>query len=164
MSLDVGLVRFDLLLEDREPTRRHGDDELAAWIDALRAGEDGRIVDMHEITLGHYCHPMMKGSTSIKSVLAAVWSADARVRELFPEYGSGVDSPYAALPDIEIGGRPLRVAEGTEAMRAYQDMMYGAGRLDPDAKRRYAALLSQYCQLDTAAMVMIWDHWRRVAR
>jgi hypothetical protein len=155
----TSLARIRLAMDEWQ----HDDPALADWIDALRAGRAGCMVDLNAIAVAHYCHPMMKGSTSIKYVLPAVWAEDAEVRARFPEYGAGLTSPYAALPDIEIGGRPVRVDEGTEAMRAYQEMMYGAGRLDPDFKARYAALLRQYCKLDTAAMVMIWDHWRRVS-
>jgi|HubBroStandDraft_4_1064222.scaffolds.fasta_scaffold1875208_1 hypothetical protein len=68
---------------------------------------------------------------------------------------------YSGRPEGEIGGRAIRVKEGTEAVRAYQEMMYGAGGRDATIREGYAQLLLQYCRLDTAAMIMIWDHWRR---
>jgi hypothetical protein len=53
------------------------------------------------------------------------------------------------------------VVEGTGAIRAYQEMMYGLSSLEPNLKETYRKLLLQYCELDTAAMVMIWKHWTR---
>jgi hypothetical protein len=38
--------------------------------------------------------------------------------------------PYNELPTITIDGVELDVAEGTGAMRAYQDMLYGMARHD----------------------------------
>jgi hypothetical protein len=46
-------------------------------------------------------------------------------------------------------------------MRAYQEMMYGADKNDPDARAKWSALLTQYCRLDTLSMVLILEHWRR---
>ena len=46
-------------------------------------------------------------------------------------------------------------------MRAYQEMMYGADKKDPDIRAKWSALLLQYCRLDTLSMVLILEHWRR---
>jgi len=51
------------------------------------------------------------------------------------------------------------VREGTGAMRAYQEMLYGLSRNDESRKEQWRRLLLQYCELDTAAMVMVWMHW-----
>jgi hypothetical protein len=144
--------------------------DLADWIDGL-AGTNrnnrGRLVDMNQLTLDGYFHPDMKGRTSIKVVLPAIWKADAEVRRAFPEYerydGDTLVDPYEALPPVEIAGQPVVVSEGTGAMLAYQEMLYGMSRDDPAARARYRDLLRQYCRLDTAAMVMIWQHWCRIA-
>ena len=140
--------------------------DLADWIVGL-AGTDkdnrGRLVDMNQLTLDGYFHPDMKGRTSIKVVLPAIWTADAAVRRAFPEYeqyeGGRPLDPYESLPPVEIAGQPIVVSEGTGAMLAYQEMLYGISRDDPDARLKYKDLLRQYCRLDTAAMVMIWQHW-----
>ena len=68
-------------------------------------------------------------------------------------------APYESLPPVEIAGQPVVVSEGIGAMLAYQEMLYGMSRDDPDARLKYKDLLRQYCRLDTAAMVMIWQHW-----
>jgi hypothetical protein len=84
----------------------------------------------------------------------------------FPDYVETQDgeilSPYAALPPLEIDGRTVVVAEGTGAIRAYEAMMYGAERDDPETRSRWRDLLRQYCRLDTLAMVWIWRHWDTV--
>jgi hypothetical protein len=44
-------------------------------------------------------------------------------------------------------------------MRVYQEMMFGVTGADPAVREAYRKLLLQYCELDTAAMVIIWLHW-----
>jgi len=106
----------------------------------------------------------MKGRTSIKPVLNAIWQDDAAVRALFPGYVKEREghllSPYDSLDAIEVAGKVGVVREGTGAVRAYQDLLYGESRGNADAKARYGAVLRQYCRLDTAAMVIVWEHWR----
>jgi hypothetical protein len=63
-----------------------------------------------------------------------------------------------------IGGAEESVREGTGAMRAYFRMAYGAEREDAAAVAEWSRLLRDYCRLDTLAMVLIWEHWGRVAR
>ena len=53
------------------------------------------------------------------------------------------------------------VTEGAGAMRAYQEMLYGVSRHNEVLKEQWRRLLLQYCQLDTAAMVMVWLHWTK---
>ena len=126
-----------------------------------------RIVDIHEWAKSDYFHPGMGGRTGIKFVLDAVWPSDAEMRRQFEQWtGLTADAssdPYASLPPVEIAGVLQNVHEGTGAMRAYQEMMYGAQRHDPEVRERWARLLRQYCHLDTLSMVLIVEHWRRVA-
>ena len=51
------------------------------------------------------------------------------------------------------------VRDGTGAMRAYQDMLYGLRRTDERYRAAFKDTLLQYCKLDTLAMVMVWVHW-----
>jgi ABC-type molybdate transport system substrate-binding protein len=51
------------------------------------------------------------------------------------------------------------VKEGTAAMRAYQDMLYGFAKNDPLKKNAIKQALLSYCKLDTLAMVIIYKHW-----
>ena len=52
--------------------------------------------------------------------------------------------------------------EGTGAMQAYEAMMYGIEKNDPDAKAKWRELLLRYCEFDTLSMVLIFDYWRRL--
>lgn len=148
--------------------RGHVSPELGRWLmDFVKTGPDdrGALVDMNRICLEHYFHPRMKGRTSVKVVVDAIWQESEHVRSLFPEYvrrdeGGRLLSPYDALPPLEINGREVVVAEGTGAVGAYQAMMYGLEKDDPETRRLWRDLLLQYCKLDTASMVMVWEHWR----
>lgn len=161
-----------VLREVRDQLARYDADEseLVAWIDALVGDDDheGRLFDLHALCRDAYFHPAMKGSTSIKVVLDALWKSDPVLRERYASWtGRAADAavgPYEGLPPITVGGIDLNVTEGTGAMRAYQAMMFGAERHEPAARDTLRELLRRYCTLDTLAMVLIWDHWRRVAR
>jgi hypothetical protein len=142
------------------------DRELMDWIDWMTESGNPRIVDLLQVAKEGYIHPLMKGSLSIKDVLPAVWESNPRLRESdeFRKY-VGHDSlgkllnPYDTLPPLPIGGKEEVVKEGTGAMRVYQEMMFGLSASDPAVRENYRSLLLQYCELDTAAMVIIWRHW-----
>lgn len=140
---------------------------LAHWLRRMtteRGEREGRLIDMNQLCLRHYFHPLMKGRTSIKVVCDAVWKSDPRLRAEFPTYVAIRDgeilSPYAALPPLEINGTPVVVAEGTGAVRAYEAMMYGVERDDSQIRMRWRDLLLRYCRLDTLSMALIWKHWQ----
>jgi hypothetical protein len=151
---------------EQMPMRGYRNPALAQWLQWIirdRGERTGRLVDMNQLCLKHYFHPLMKGRTSIKVVCDAVWKSKPALRAEYPDYlklqDGEVLSPYASLPPLEIGGRPVVVAEGTGAIRAYEAMMYGVERGDAETKVRWRDLLRQYCRLDTLAMVWIWRHW-----
>ena len=116
----------------------------------------------------------MKGRLSLKFVLPAVWETNEALHTRFPKYykhfnsGQPVD-PYETLPRLPFGNPDADeetetdqvVTEGTGAMRAYQEMLYGLHRNDEVTKEQWRRLLLQYCELDTAAMVMVWMHWTK---
>jgi hypothetical protein len=52
------------------------------------------------------------------------------------------------------------VTDGVGAMRAYQDMLFGLNRDNPAIRDSMRDSLLRYCELDTAAMVMIWNYWK----
>jgi len=147
------------------------DPDLAAWIDRMIDKNSNRVVDLCDLAKSFYFHPAMKGSLSIKYVLPAVWQTNASLRNhpLFSRYlkhdeAGNILNPYDTLPPLPIGkdgGSETDevVTEGTGAMRVYQEMIFGLSRNEPGAREKYRKLLLQYCELDTAAMVMIWMHW-----
>jgi hypothetical protein len=131
---------------------------LKHWLKSIvrsDTNQNTRLTDLNAITLRHYFHPVMKGRTSVKKVCDAVWKTNPRIREKYPQflklYDDEVASPYDTLPPLEINGRPVVVAEGTGAIRAYEAMLYGCERDSTETKDRWRKLLLQYCSLDTLA-------------
>ncbi|MBM3990266.1 MAG: DUF2779 domain-containing protein [Planctomycetes bacterium] len=140
--------------------------ELVSWLRTV-VGEDGegRIVDLQRLCLEHYIHPAMRGSTSIKSVLPAIWRDDAAMRA-HPWFAAHVQtrdgellSPYDTLPQPTLTGvEPVR--DGLGAVHAYQHVLHTEEREEPSRTSERRSLLESYCRLDTLAMVMVWWHWR----
>jgi hypothetical protein len=145
------------------------DAKLAAWLEELGNSNCSRIVDMEKLAKSYHFHPRMGGRTSIKVVLPAVWENNSTLWQYpyFSKYhcvGSDghVQDPYKTLVALPLGGHDddlEMVQEGTAAIRAYQDLVFGRGAENSEAKEALRRLLLQYCELDTAAMVMIWMHW-----
>jgi hypothetical protein len=140
---------------------RYKNRALKDWLEWITTS---RMVDMNALTLNHYFHPLMKGRTSIKKVLDAIWQANPSLRSRFPAYvkeeNSQLLSPHKSLPPLIIDGKDVFVNEGTGAITAYQSMLYGSQKSNMAAREQWKRLLLQYCELDTLAMVMIFSHWR----
>jgi hypothetical protein len=153
---------------DRYGTR---DADLAAWLERAVVDRDagGRVVDLLDLCTAHYYHPAMGPSASIKYVLPAVWSVAPAlwVDPWFARYhAEGLDGPldpYRALASAQVGPggeeRVEAVRDGIGAMRSYQEMMYGPRRGDAAHRDAVRETLLRYCELDTAAMVIIWKYW-----
>jgi hypothetical protein len=145
------------------------DEQLEKWLTNITSDKDrqGRFVDMNKMTLDYYFHPYMKGRTSIKKVLPAIWSHFSYLHQVdyFKNYApdkfiSGIIDPYDMLTsginidewDDEI------VSGGTAAMRAYFRIRFDETlTIEQNDELRYQLL--QYCKLDTMAMVIIAHHW-----
>lgn len=127
---------------------------------------------MCELAKRHYFHPAMRGRLSIKYVLPAVWGSNpslwrdpAFIIYYCPQADGSPASPYDSLPNLPFGDgegedEAEAVKEGTGAVRAYQELLYGPSSQIPERKAVWRDSLLQYCKLDTAAMAMIWEHWR----
>lgn len=149
------------------------DPALAAWLESFTSDSNTRIVDMEKLALKYYFHPRMGGRTSIKVVLPAVWENDEALwrNPDFSKYFKTDDKgkvldPYKTLAPLPIddAGEDLGIVmEGTAAIRVYQDLVFGRGAESATASDALRRLLLQYCELDTAAMVMIWRHWNSAA-
>lgn len=145
----------------------HDDDELRDWLMRMTKsnGRPGRFVDMNDLCLRYFFHPEMKGKTSIKKVLPAIWNNspwlhnDPWFSEYSPLEGTSLN-PYDRLADIALDLEADEVVnDGTGAMMAYHDMMYGPSSNVPEKRQRIRQSLLNYCKLDTMAMVMIWKYW-----
>jgi len=145
------------------------DEPLKKWLHDITSDKDreGRLVDMNKMTLEHYFHPFMKGKTSIKKVLPAVWSNHRYLHEVehFKDYApdeflGGIIDPYDTLTS---GLKPEEwddevVSGGTAAMRAYHRIRFDES-LSNKQKDELRYQLLQYCKLDTMAMVIIAYLW-----
>lgn len=149
---------------------------------------DRCMVDLCEMVQKYYFHPATKGSNSIKKVLPAILNESSFLQQKYsmPLYGTtelyssnfigwtwihkGSDGkvvdPYKRLPpvfsdmDLEtmdslVGEDTL--ADGGAAMTAYARMQFT--EMSELESEKVAAALLKYCELDTLAMVMIWEYW-----
>jgi len=150
------------LLRSQEADR----DELIAFIDELM---EGRLVDLLKVVKKYYYHPYMKGSNSIKDVLPTILRTSAPLQAKYGQtieqiglsslnfnpthtwLPAGVTNPYKTLTNIQDGGA---------AMIAYARLMY-TDISDEDRNENQKSLL-QYCELDTLAMVMLYEHLREL--
>lgn len=147
------------------------------------------MVDLRRVVLDYYYNPLSAGSNSIKYVLPACLNSSEFLRrkygqpisdiavssQNFPSShvwlttdGSLITNPYELLPRLfndwdeedidnivsEIDG----IADGGAALTAYAKLQYE----DMPERERYELIdgLLKYCELDTLAMVMLYEHFR----
>lgn len=81
-------------------------DSLKDWLTNIttdsKQGREGRFVDLNDLTFQYYFHPDMKGKTSIKKVLPAIWNNNPYLHSIpwFKKYVSDSTSslnPYDTL-------------------------------------------------------------------
>lgn len=115
--------------------------ELAAKFpyiaDKLNEIKDSVIDLIEPFQGGMYYKKEMGGSFSIKSVLPALYPNDDRL-------------DYHSLDGVHNGG---------EAMDIYPRIV----DMPPDEQKKACANLRKYCELDTLAMVMLWQELKRVS-
>ena len=143
---------------------------LTDWLIGITSDKsvkrEGRLVDMNDLTKKYYFHPFMKGRTSIKKVLPAIWNNNKYLHQVsfFKDYSAtdfegGIIDPYETLkPDATQIDEEDAVAGGTEAMRAFQRIRFD-DTLSQSQKDEIKRQLLEYCKLDTMAMVIIAHHW-----
>lgn len=151
---------------------------------------DRNMVDMLSLVKRYYYDPLMGGSNSIKVVLPAILNSSGYLRNKYSNsiYGSdgGIKShnfrnwtwvrtddagrvmdPYKLLPkmfdditdeDFEKISDDTVISDGGAAMTAYAKMQF-EDMTDYERNEIRDALL-KYCELDTLAMVMIYEGWK----
>lgn len=144
------------------------------------------MIDLYKLVTSYYYPPAAGGSNSLKYILPATIKASDYLQKKYsqPIYGTskmtsknysnkiwldltGNYNPYKALPPVfeEFDQDQLdslvegfdEIAEGGAAMTAYAKLQFSNIPLNQRAKLRDALL--KYCELDTLAMVMIWEFW-----
>ncbi len=150
---------------------------------------DRNMVDLCEVYKNYYYDPNTKGSNSIKAVLPAILKRSKFLQEKYQNtigeinVGSNnfdighkwlvvkegiIQNPYKQLPpvfenwDQDILDQLVSDVEdlnnGGAALTAYGFLQYTDMSIS-ERKKLIDALL-RYCELDTLAMVMIWEHFR----
>ena len=151
------------------------------------------LIDMRELVLRFYYDPYTEGSNSIKDILPAVLRRSDFLRDKYskPIYGAknGIPSrnykdkqwliiengvakdPYSQLPklfqdvnkyDVELLSDFDELKAGGNAAIAYAKLQFEE-MSDYERKELKSALL-KYCELDTLAMVMIYECWRELLK
>lgn len=150
------------------------------------------MVDMLELVKRYYYDPYTRGSNSIKQVLPAMLNSSKYLQDKYsqPIYGRGLPitslnfenwtwvrfdngqvlDPYKLLPKMfdGISDKDFEklmndeddVRDGAAAMTAYAKLQYEE-MSDYEREEIYLALL-RYCELDSLAMVMIYEGWREM--
>jgi Domain of unknown function(DUF2779) len=155
-------------------------DWLQKTIKDKELGTEGRFIDMNAFTLKHYFHPEMKGKTSIKKVLPAIWNNNKYLHEIpylqkysIKDIEDQVLDPYDTLfnlandkmreLDDEVDIQSEDVKGGTGAMRAFQRIRFD-NSISTEYKEELKHRLLEYCKLDTMAMVIIWLYWQNTVK
>jgi hypothetical protein len=147
------------------------------------------MVDLNKIVKEYYYNPFTKGSNSIKAVLPASLNSSAYLKQKysqpigsinltstnFDDYhiwlkmkDNKVVNPYKMLPPVFDGWTELELEENISEIEGIAD---GGAALTAYAKLQYQDMtererteitqgLLKYCELDTLAMVMIYEHFR----
>jgi hypothetical protein len=170
------------LVEFIESITHSGSKSTAAWI-----GERD-MVDLCAVYKDYYYDPLTKGSNSIKQVLPAVLKRSVFLQEKYSSSLSeiGLNSlnfpgthiwlevqdgiirdPYKSLPPLfddydedyldEFLSDLEELNNGGAALTAYGYLQY-TDMSDTERSKLVQGLL-RYCELDTLAMVMIYEHW-----
>jgi len=147
------------------------------------------MVDMWEIVKRYYYDPATNGSNSIKQVLPAILNSSTFLKDKYskPIYGSadGIPSlnfkswqwirykdsdvvdPYKLLPKMfqDISDKDMRIlsdddelSDGGAALTAYARMQFE--QMSDYEREEIRKALLKYCELDTMAMVMIYEGWK----
>ena len=139
------------------------------------------MVDLCKFIEKNYYHPSTKGSNSLKAVLPAIMSTSKMLKQkyasplsfgtnlknyiLFQENRGKVEDPYDILPKLnEITSGKLYKAlfhkdslkDGSGAMKAFQVLQFS--NISEDERKGLRQGLLNYCELDTLAMLMLYEH------
>lgn len=161
------------------------EDSVDKWIG------DRKMVDLKDVVFKYYYNPYTKGSNSIKAVLPAVLkssdflqakysqsigqvgvsSANFSSEHIWLKKENGqVVNPYKMLPPLFEGWTESEleenvsemdgIADGGMALTAYAKLQY-QDMTDKERDEITSGLL-KYCELDTLAMVMIYEHFKEI--
>lgn len=181
MESDVAAKRADKSI----PVFSEWIDSITQWdVDKKKFSGSRNMVDLKDMVQKYYYHPAMKGSNSLKSVLPAIMNSDfIRNKYRKPlEFGTNLkgmvlwqydaskkkaQDPYKLLPpvfeDIDLSGIERiydsdELNQGGAAMTAYCRMQFS--EMSHAERKAIISALLKYCELDTLAMLLIYEYWR----
>jgi hypothetical protein len=151
------------------------------------------MVDLNKIVKEYYYNPHTKGSNSIKAVLPASLISSAYLKEKYSQPIGSINltstnfddnhiwlkmadnevvNPYKMLPPVFDGWTELErqenlsemegIADGGAALTAYAKLQYQ--EMGDKERAEITEGLLRYCELDTLAMVMIYEHFRELCQ
>ena len=155
---------------------------------AIQRVGNRNMIDLCQLVKDYYYNPYTKGSNSIKQVLPACLNSSLYLKARYSQTvgrinltstnfndahvwiemdGSAVKNPYKLLKPLFEGwddeqmeenmGDIENIADGGSALMAYSKLQY-TDMTDAERQEIKNALL-KYCELDTLAMVMIYEHF-----
>lgn len=155
-------------------------DDLIFWLEKVINRHDSShheppyMADLSRLVKNFYYNREMENSLSIKDVLSSVMSHSSYLKNIYskpysssnfdeiiwwqPNGKGGARNPYKIL--TETGDSPIR--RGTQAMVVYGKLI--AGDYSEDEIVAYRQALLKYCELDTLAMLMIYQHWQELMK
>ncbi|MGY5851432.1 DUF2779 domain-containing protein [Salegentibacter sp. F14] len=151
------------------------------------------MIDLQQTVVKYYYDPETGGSNSIKDILPAVLHSSTFLQKKYqkplaeievssrnfdPDHiflrleDGEVISPYKALPPVfdhwdsekleQIANSIPEIADGGAALFAYQKLQFSD--LSDGEREAINEALLRYCELDTLAMVMIYEYFREVCK
>lgn len=158
---------------------------------AIKWKGDRDMVDLWEVEKKYYYNPLTNGSNSIKAILPASLSSSKLLKDKYSQPISQINltsknfadnhiwleivdgevkSPYKMLPSVFEGWSEEQlentlseiddIANGGAALTAYGKLQYTDMKQE-EIDELTSALL-KYCELDTLAMVMIYEHFKEL--
>jgi hypothetical protein len=152
---------------------------------------DRDMVDLWEIEKSYYYNPLTKGSNSIKAVLPASLGSSKFLQEKYSQpisqinltsknflenhiwlevTNKSIKSPYKMLPSVFEGWSEEQlestlseiedIADGGAALTAYGKLQYTD--MEQSEIDELTSALLKYCELDTLAMVMVYEHLKEI--
>lgn len=169
-------IRKELMDEEKQVD---DSEELIDWISEIIHRHDSShksgpyLSDLSRLVRNYYYNAEMEDSLSIKDVLQSIMAISPRLKEIYSRpYSSSnynsitwwqrdrngsVKSPYRLMINEEEEERE-GIRRGTEAMVVYANLL--SENLSGSEEQSYRKALLQYCELDTLALFMIYQHWK----
>jgi len=147
------------------------------------------MVDLNKVVKDYYYNPYTNGSNSIKAVLPAVLNSSVFLQKKYAQPIGQINitsanfdnnhiwlklkekevlNPYKMLPPLFEGWSDIEfeenlseiseIADGGAALTAYSKLQYQD--MSDNERQEITNGLLKYCELDTLAMVMIYEHFR----